>query len=101
MLSHHTKPIAYRRNFRWHIVPGEMLGDNYEITVDDLEGALKKQNLTLQPGDGAVAFPDQGSGRRNPDERMALAHVGSRLRRGEINPYAHDNGGSPCRILPK
>ena len=55
MLSHHTKPIAYRRNFRWHIVPGEMLCDNYEITVDDLEGALKKQNLTLQPGDGAVA----------------------------------------------
>lgn len=28
-----------------------MLGDNYEITVDDLDGALKKQNLTLQPGD--------------------------------------------------
>ena len=28
--------------------------DNCEITVDDLEGALKKQNLTLQPGDAGV-----------------------------------------------
>ena len=32
----------------------EMLGDNYEITVADLEGALKKQNLTLQPGDAVI-----------------------------------------------
>ena len=28
----------------------EMLGDNYEVTVEDLEGALKKQNMTLQRG---------------------------------------------------
>ncbi len=32
----------------------EMLGDNYEITVEDLEGALKKQNVTLQPGDAVL-----------------------------------------------
>lgn len=32
----------------------EMLGDSYEITVDDLEGALKKENLTLQPGDAVI-----------------------------------------------
>ena len=32
----------------------EMLGDNYEITVADLEGALKKQNTTLQPGDAVI-----------------------------------------------
>ena len=32
----------------------EMLGDTYEITVEDLEGALKKQNLTLQPGDAVI-----------------------------------------------
>jgi kynurenine formamidase len=31
-----------------------MLGDTYEITVADLEGALKKQNLTLQPGDAVI-----------------------------------------------
>jgi kynurenine formamidase len=32
----------------------EMLGDNYEITVEDIEGALKKQNLALQPGDAVL-----------------------------------------------
>jgi kynurenine formamidase len=32
----------------------EMLGDTYEITVADLEGALKKQNVTLQPGDAVI-----------------------------------------------
>ena len=32
----------------------EMLGDNYEVTVEDIEGALKKQNMTLQPGDAVI-----------------------------------------------
>ena len=32
----------------------ETLGDSYEITVEDLEGALKKQNVTLQPGDAVI-----------------------------------------------
>jgi kynurenine formamidase len=32
----------------------ETLGDNYEITVEDLEGTLKKQNTTLQPGDAII-----------------------------------------------
>src|SRR6266481_8579003 len=29
----------------------EMLGDTYEITVEDLEGALSKQSLAIGPGD--------------------------------------------------
>src|SRR5712691_347780 len=32
----------------------EMLGDTYEITVEDIEGALKKQNVTLQAGDAII-----------------------------------------------
>ena len=32
----------------------EMLGDTYEITVEDLESALKKQNLALQAGDAVI-----------------------------------------------
>jgi hypothetical protein len=32
----------------------DMLGDTYEITVADLEGAIKKQNLTFQPGDAII-----------------------------------------------
>src|SRR5256712_8825348 len=32
----------------------QMLPDSYEITVQDLQGALKRQNLTLQPGDAII-----------------------------------------------
>lgn len=32
----------------------EMLGDSYEITVGDLQQALAKQNLKLQPGDAVI-----------------------------------------------
>lgn len=32
----------------------DMLADNYEITANDLEGALQRQNLALQPGDAIV-----------------------------------------------
>ena len=38
----------------------EMLDDTYEITVADLEGALKKQNLTLQPGDAIIIHTGRG-----------------------------------------
>jgi kynurenine formamidase len=32
----------------------DMLGDNYEITPEDLQGALRKQNLTLKSGDAVI-----------------------------------------------
>lgn len=32
----------------------ETLAQNYEITVQDLQDALKKQNVTLQPGDAVI-----------------------------------------------
>src|SRR5258706_266973 len=38
----------------------DMLGDTYEITVADLEGALKKQNLTLQSGDAVIIHTGWG-----------------------------------------
>ena len=38
----------------------EMLGDTYEITVEDLEGALEKQNLTLQAGDAVIIHTGWG-----------------------------------------
>jgi kynurenine formamidase len=46
----------------------EMLGDNYEITVADLEGALQKQNMTLQPGDAVIINTGWGKlyGKDNP-----------------------------------
>jgi kynurenine formamidase len=46
----------------------EMLGDNYEVTVEDLEGALKKQNTTLQQGDAVIVHTGWGKiyGKDNP-----------------------------------
>src|SRR5262245_9697475 len=38
----------------------DMLGDNYEITVQDLEQALQKQNLKLQPGDAVIIHTGWG-----------------------------------------
>jgi kynurenine formamidase len=38
----------------------DILPDAYEITVDDLQQALKKQNLTLQPGDAVVIHTGWG-----------------------------------------
>jgi kynurenine formamidase len=37
-----------------------MLGDSYEITVEDLEGALKKQNLTIGAGDAVIIHTGWG-----------------------------------------
>lgn len=38
-----------------------MLGDTYPITVDDLQGALKRQKITLQPGDAVVVNTGWGA----------------------------------------
>jgi kynurenine formamidase len=38
----------------------DILGDNYEITQQDLEEALKKQNLTLQAGDAVIIHTGWG-----------------------------------------
>lgn len=38
----------------------QMLSDSYEITVQDLQGALKRQNLTLQPGDAIIVHTGWG-----------------------------------------
>jgi len=38
----------------------DMLGDTYEITVADLEGALQRQNQKLQPGDAVIIHTGWG-----------------------------------------
>src|SRR6266513_2523243 len=46
----------------------EMLGDAYEITAADLQAALQKQNLSLQPGDAVIVHTGWGKlyGKDNP-----------------------------------
>src|SRR5215467_3722955 len=38
----------------------DMLADNYEITVADLQQALQRQSLTLQPGDAVIIHTGWG-----------------------------------------
>jgi kynurenine formamidase len=38
----------------------DMLGDNYEITLDDIEGAVKRQNVTFQRGDAIIIHTGWG-----------------------------------------
>jgi len=38
----------------------DMLPDTYEVTVDDLEGALEKQNLKLETGDAVIVHTGWG-----------------------------------------
>jgi kynurenine formamidase len=38
----------------------DMLDDTYEITVEDLEAALKRQNLALRPGDAVLIHTGRG-----------------------------------------
>lgn len=38
----------------------DMLGDTYEITVDDLQQALKRQQITIQPGDALIVHTGWG-----------------------------------------
>ena len=46
----------------------EILPDTYEITVEDIEGALKKQNLTIEAGDAVLIHTGWGKlyGKDNP-----------------------------------
>src|SRR5215471_11088539 len=38
-----------------------MLSDTYEITVADIEGALKRENMTLRPGDAVILHTGWGT----------------------------------------
>jgi kynurenine formamidase len=60
----------------------DMLPDTYEITVADLEGAVRRQNLTFRPGDAIVIHTGWGrlwgvdnarSARSNPGIGIAAA----------------------------
>ena len=56
----------------------EMLPDSYEITVADLEDALKKQNLTLQRGDAVIIYTGWGKlyGKENARFRSTCPGLG-------------------------
>lgn len=54
----------------------EMLPDSYEVTVQDIEQALAKQKLTLQPGDAIILHTGYGKLWNKDNARYAKAHPG-------------------------
>jgi len=61
----------------------EMLPDTYEITVADLEGALQRQNLSLQPGDAVVINTGWGKLWGSDNARYTRTNPGIGIRAGE------------------
>ena len=95
----------------------QMLPDSYEITVQDLQGALKRQNLTIQPGDAIIVHTGWGKlwGKDNvrymktdPGIGVAAAEwlakqnpmlIGSDNWSVEVNPNPDPNIGSPVHQI--
>jgi kynurenine formamidase len=95
----------------------EMLPDSYEITVQDLQAALKRQNLTLQAGDAVIVNTGWGKlwGKDNaryvktdPGIGVAAAEwlakqspmlVGSDNWSVEVNPNPDPKIGSPVHQI--
>jgi len=62
----------------------EMLGDNYEITVADLQQALQRQNLKLLPGDAVIIHTGWGKLYGKDNARFAKSTPGVGVRRGRM-----------------
>lgn len=60
-----------------------MLDDTYEITVADLEGAIKKQNLTLEPGDAIIIHTGWGKLWGKDNARYARGNPGIGVKAAE------------------
>jgi kynurenine formamidase len=53
-----------------------MLGDSYEITVADLEGTMKRQNTTINPGDAVIVHTGWGTLWGKENERYGRGNPG-------------------------
>jgi kynurenine formamidase len=53
-----------------------ILGDTYEITVADLEGAMKQQNTTINPGDAVIVHTGWGTLWGKDNARYSMGNPG-------------------------
>src|SRR5262249_2131878 len=83
---------------------GSMLPDRYEITVADLQAALKRQNMTLEPGDAVIVHTGWGRlwdkdvaryGKGNPGIGVAAAEWLARA-----NPMLVGADTAPIEVSP-
>jgi kynurenine formamidase len=82
----------------------DMLGDTYEITVADLEGALKKQNMTLQPGDAVIINTGWGKLWGKDNARYTKSNPGIGVKAGEWliakDPMLLGSDNTPVEVAP-
>jgi len=82
----------------------EMLGDNYEITVDDLQGALKKHNLTLKAGDAVIIHTGWGKLYGKDNARFVKSCPGIGVKAAEWlisqNPVLLGSDNWPVEVAP-
>jgi kynurenine formamidase len=82
----------------------DMLGDNYEITVADLEGAIKKQNLTFQPGDAIIIHTGWGKLWEKDNARYSKSNPGLGVKAAEFliakDPMMLGADTAPVEVSP-
>lgn len=82
----------------------EMLGDTYEITVDDLQGALRKQNLTLRAGDAVIINTGWGKLYGKDNARFVKSCPGIGVKAAEWliaqNPVLLGSDNWPVEVAP-
>jgi kynurenine formamidase len=82
----------------------DMLGDDYEITVADLEGAIKKQNLTFAPGDAIIIHTGWGKLWDKEPARYAKGNPGIGVKAAEFliakDPMLLGADTAPVEVSP-
>jgi kynurenine formamidase len=81
-----------------------MLPDTYEITVADIEGALKRQNMTLNAGDAPVLRTGWSKLRDKDNARYSKTNPGIAVKAAEWliakNPMLMDADTAPVEVSP-
>jgi kynurenine formamidase len=82
----------------------DMLGDSYEITVDDVQGALKKQSLTLKAGDAVIIHTGWGKLYGKDNARYVKSCPGIGIKAAEWliaqNPVLLGSDNWPVEVAP-
>jgi kynurenine formamidase len=82
----------------------DMLPDTYEITVADLEGAIKKQNVTFQPGDAIIIHTGWGKLWDKDAARYAKGNPGIGVKAAEFliakDPILLGADTAPVEVSP-
>ena len=82
----------------------DMLPDTYEITVEDLEATLKRQNLSLEPGDAVLIHTGWGRlyGKDNPRYVKSCPGIGVKAAEwlAKLDPMLLGADNWPVEVAP-